>query len=40
MSTPAKTKTGGFPIGIRMTGEFDKLAAGDIMGKIVLTHAG
>lgn len=26
MSTPAKTKTGGFPIGIRMTGEFDKLA--------------
>lgn len=30
MNTPAKTKTGGFPIGIRMTGEFDKLAAGDV----------
>ncbi len=30
MSTPAKTKTGGFPIGIRMTGEFDKLVAGDV----------
>ena len=30
MSTPAKTKTGGFSIGIRMTGEFDKLPAGDV----------
>lgn len=30
MSTPAKTKTGGFPIGIRMTGEFDKLAPADV----------
>ena len=24
MSTPAKTKTGGFPIGIRLSGEFTK----------------
>lgn len=30
MSTPAKTKTGGFPIGIRMTGEFDKLAPAEV----------
>jgi sugar phosphate isomerase/epimerase len=30
MSTPAKTKTGGFSIGIRLTGEFDKLAPADV----------
>lgn len=30
MSTPAKTKTGGFSIGIRMTGEFDKLPAAEV----------
>lgn len=30
MSAPAKTKTGGFPIGIRMTGEFDKLPPAEV----------
>jgi len=32
MSTPAQTKTGGFRIGLRMTGEFDKLAPADVAG--------
>ena len=30
MSTPAKTRTGGFPIGIRLTGEFTKAPVADI----------